>query len=250
MRIPPSSKNPYVKKLTEILERFRDYPEVCIVEGMRSSELFVSSSVYELERWFLTHKMYESMPMFIDKEYVTVISDDVMKKLSRATTPSGILGFFIEKPSNINEYNYPTFVLHTISDPGNVGTIIRTAVALGRKKIIMLGGCYHHSYKVVQASSGMLAHIRVMRTTFDLFLENRDKKIPLYALAASGEPFSDIPKNELECSYLLVGNEAHGLDEMALKRADRIVSLPMNTICESLNAAVAASVVGYRAWSK
>lgn len=245
-----SYHNHYVKKLRKILEKPREHPDVCLVEGLRACELFASSSIYELEQWFMVRKIYDELPVFVDREYLTIISEEAMKMLSRATTPSGLLGFFKRKPLKEKDFAYPTFVLQGISDPGNVGTIIRTAAALGRKSIIMIGGSYHHSYKVVQASAGTLAHVKVIRVTWEEFLEKRDVQIPLYGLDMHGAPLESFSSESLSQCYLLVGNEAHGISEEVKRAIDSLISLPMNPLCESLNAAVAASIAGYRAWSK
>ena len=253
MKIPKlltSYQNVHVKKIRTILENPRDYPTSCIVEGLRACEVFCSSPVYSLEQWFITPTHYDTLPSFIDKNFLTLVSPDVMKTMSRATTPSGILGHFIQKPLKDIDYDHPTFVLCKVSDPGNVGTIIRTAAALGRKSIIMIGGCYHHSYKVVQASAGMLAHIKIIRCSWTTFCERKNPSIPFFGLDASGISIQTFNDNELKTCYIGVGNEANGIPPEILASCNKTIAIPMEALCESLNASVAASIIGYRAWGK
>jgi len=243
------SFHPIIHKIRKVIAAPAEYPEMCIVEGVRAASLFVHSPYYKLYQWFLTKRMYENLPSFIELPYVTQLSDAVLQSISRVKTPSGLVGIFTRKPVRLRECRNPTFVLYEISDPGNMGTIIRTAVALGRKAIILIGGCHPHSGKVVQATAGTIAQVEVIRTDWQTFMAHRDQKSPLYVLESEGEPLETLQREHLHSCYWVVGNEAHGVPLEICRQADLAVSIPMDSRCESLNAAISAALVGYRSWS-
>src|SRR5207248_2751448 len=136
---------------------------------------------------------------------------------------------FRKKKLSINIENIPsTFVLYNIIDPGNLGTIIRTAVVLGRKDLILIDGCHYHNQKTVQASAGTLAHLNIIRTDWNNFYHNlRNKKIPLYGVDGSGMLFSGLEKNKQKNCYLVIGNEAHGIPEHIKNLCDTLLAIPM-----------------------
>lgn len=128
-----------------------------------------------------------------------------------------------------------------MSDPGNVGTLIRTAAAMNFKTIICVDSVDPYSPKVVQASAGTIGCINLMQLTWDEIIEKK-ADIPLVALIVSGgKSVSDISAHSL----LVVGSEAHGIWEQWLLDCDEKVTIAMPGKTESLNAAVAGSIAMY-----
>jgi TrmH family RNA methyltransferase len=248
MLIIQSAQNPSFKFIKNILSNYKDYPLDYCVEGLRSAQLFSSSSFYKLEAWYMTEEVYKDLPDFIiPSSTIYVLKDNLFKSIARSVSPSGLLGHFKLKKNVLEGFDEPTFVLYNISDPGNLGTIIRTAVALGRREIILIDGAYPNSYKVIQSSAGTIAHIRIWRVTWEEFIKNK-AMIPLYGLDMNGEDIMNYEWNGFKECFLLIGNEANGIPDTIKSSIDKYISIPMETICESLNAAVAASVAGYRIW--
>lgn len=135
-------------------------------------------------------------------------------------------------------------VLEGVQDPGNVGTVIRTANAFGMDAVILTGSCadlYHP--KTVRASMGAIFRQSVLEielTHLGDFL--RDQQLPLYA-AALDERAVDVRQISLRHAAVAVGSEGRGLSRELISMCDQTVIIPMGPDSESLNAAVAAAVL-------
>jgi TrmH family RNA methyltransferase len=238
--------NDIVKKVKELTLN-SDY---IIVEGIRATQSFFSSPYYEIVLCVITKKLAYNKNIKYKKNKTVIVTSAIMKRISLLSSQSDILfvakKIFLPLPQDLES----TVILDNISDPGNVGSIIRTMVALGKKNIFMIGGCNINNNKLIQATVGMIGHINVIRGNWDIFLSIRKKDYPIFALSAEGENIFDFRKEILIYSYIVIGNEAHGVTEELKRNSDKILSLPMDEKCESLNAAIAASIVGYFIWRK
>ena len=130
-----------------------------------------------------------------------------------------------------------------IQDPGNLGTILRTADAL-QIPVVLLEGCADpYSHKVVRASMGAVFRSPVVQSTWHLVFDAcRKERIPL-AVTALSDRAEDIRTAELKDMAVVIGSEGQGVRREILESADRELIIPMNPNCESLNAAVAATIV-------
>lgn len=135
-------------------------------------------------------------------------------------------------------------VLENVQDPGNVGTVIRTANALNIDAVILTGSCADlYQPKTVRATMGAIFRQKVLRVERDYlggFL--RDQQLPLYGAALS-EDARDLRGLSLKNAAVAIGSEGQGLSEELLRLCDGQLIIPMNPDSESLNAAVAASIV-------
>ncbi len=135
-------------------------------------------------------------------------------------------------------------VLENVQDPGNVGTVIRTANALHIDAVILTGSCADlYQPKTVRATMGAIFRQKVLRVERDYlggFL--RDQQLPLYGAALS-EDARDLRGLSLKNAAVAIGSEGQGLSEELLRLCDGQLIIPMNPDSESLNAAVAASIV-------
>lgn len=175
------------------------------------------------------------------------VTESIMRRISTATTPSGILVIFNIPPISSFASLTNGIVLVCMQDPGNVGTLIRTAAAMGKKSVVCIEGVDPWSPKVVQASAGTIGMVAIFRTSFDVLLAQK-KNIPLCALVVENGKRPD--EVDISNALIVVGNEAHGLPEQWIRAADFSITLPMPGKCESLNAAVAGSIALYLATSK
>jgi TrmH family RNA methyltransferase len=135
-------------------------------------------------------------------------------------------------------------ILDAVQDPGNVGTIIRTALAMGADATIALPGTVDlWNAKVVRSAMGAHFHHTAIHATWDELSAFRSRRgLVLWGADASGIPIpspSPIPK----CLGLVVGNEGAGLTEVVRSSCDRLVSIPMSPRAESLNVAVATGIL-------
>ena len=137
-----------------------------------------------------------------------------------------------------------TLVLETIQDPGNLGTILRTANALGMDTVILTGECADlYNPKTVRAAMGALFRQRVYELTRGQTREYLSENgLRLYGAALS-DTSADIRTLNLDRTAVAIGSEGSGLSRELLEMCDGQLIIPMNPACESLNAAVAAAIV-------
>ena len=170
-----------------------------------------------------------------------------MQKISNVKTPQGIL-FSCERPvAGLDTLQGDRFmVLEGLQDPGNLGTIIRTADAFALDGIILCEGCVDPtSPKVVRATMGAAFRLPIAAATMEETAEFfKQKQIPLYATALSDKsvPLTTV---DLTRAAVLIGNEGRGISKQAASLSDRLIIIPMEGRAESLNASVAASIIMY-----
>jgi len=239
-----SAHNSIIKQAIALKnKKARDIAGLYIAEGVRTcSTLF--RSPHTLIRCIMTEDMRITVEQYTIPEIV-VVPPELMKKISATETPSGLMGVF-QKPQRPIAPLGPGLVLAQISDPGNMGTLIRTAAALNATTVVIVEGCDPWSPKVVQASAGTIGMISLYELSWQQLLHLRGS-ISLGALVTNaGISISDI--SSLHQQLLVVGNEAHGLPEEWESTCDIRITLPMPGQVESLNAAVAGSIALYVAY--
>lgn len=164
-------------------------------------------------------------------------------RVSQAQSPSGWLARFPLPTPPPLAVAQGGLVLVDVSDPGNVGTLLRCAVAFGYRQVVLIGGADPWGAKVVQATAGTLAGIAVHRYPADTPATFLTAGAPLTALVVSGgqapEDLPAIPR------WLVIGSEAHGLDAAWNAACSAFLTLPMPGPVESLNAAVAGAIACY-----
>lgn len=174
---------------------------------------------------------------------IFVVNDRLFAKISDTQSPQGILAIF-EKNAIKSAKNDSIFaILEGISDAGNLGTIIRTCVALGITEVFCIDCVDPYSGKAVRASMGAIFKVNSHTTSLNECI-TACGNMPILALDMNGENIFSQPK--LEKFALAVGNEAHGISEQLKQVSSKILSLPMTGEIESLNAAVAMSVALYQ----
>ena len=135
-------------------------------------------------------------------------------------------------------------VLENVQDPGNVGTVLRTAAALGIDRVVLVGDCADvYNPKTVRGAMGALFRQNLLETDLDGLCERlRAWKLPLYGAALSSDA-ERVDETALTRAAVAVGNEGRGLTPELLARCGKKIILPMTPGSESLNAAVAASIL-------
>ena len=176
---------------------------------------------------------------------------DVLAGVSTQDSPQGVLAVCrapsLAPPERLERGRW--LVLDGVQDPGNVGTMWRTADAFGAAGLILLPGCADpFSPKAVRASMGACFRLGVWECTLEELtgLVSRSR-LPLYA-AALGENTRDVAAADLTNCALVIGSEGRGVSAGVLAACDQTLKIPMTDRCESLNAAVAAAVVLWEGW--
>lgn len=171
------------------------------------------------------------------------VPEDVMASISPMETPQGAL-FLCRMPEKKAFAPKPgMLLLDGIQDPGNLGTILRTADALDIPAVLLEGCADPYSHKVVRASMGAMLRTQPVQTSWQAAEEAcRRAGIPIGVTALSPRA-KDLRCAPLEKMAVVIGSEGRGVRQEILDRADGELIIPMNAHCESLNAAVAATIV-------
>ena len=193
-----------------------------------------------LETVVLSDGVEAELPQAVE---VLRVPKEIMEYVSPMETPQGAL-FVCRLPEKTEFAPKPGMVLlDGIQDPGNLGTILRTADAL-QIPVVLLDGCADpYSHKVVRASMGAVFRTQIVQTAWQTALAGcRSAGIPL-AVTALSDRAEDIRSADLSKMAVVIGSEGQGVRKELLESANRELIIPMNPNCESLNAAVAATIV-------
>lgn len=262
-QIISSADNPRIK-LTAALrqKKHRDDSGLFLVEGIHLIEEAITAG-WIIEQLFLCREHFAAGQLadVADRllpldEKVLEVSATVFKKIAETDSPQGILAIVgqqyqklgTKRPGN-NLSNRPTWVvLDAVQDPGNVGTIVRTADAAGASGVILTPGCADlYAGKTVRASMGSLFHLPVCKATVGQCLEYfAAENVPLYVADAN----SAVNYNEFDLTAacaIVFGNEGAGVGEEFRQHAAAAIRIPILGKAESLNVASAAAVILFEA---
>ena len=177
-----------------------------------------------------------------DHVRVVEIPDDVMAQISPMETPQGVLFVCAMPAPQPADLRPGCLILDGIQDPGNLGTILRTADALDTPVILTPGCADAYNPKTVRAAMGAVFRTPPREASReDVVRQCREREIPLYVTALSDRAV-DLRAADLSKGALVIGSEGRGVGEYFLQAADQALIIPMNPRCESLNAAVAAAI--------
>jgi TrmH family RNA methyltransferase len=226
-------------------KKFRDEEELLIAEGVKilhdiiGSKKFQCSFLYGTADWFEEH---EQLLEGLTSTQKIVVTEDELGKISTLHTPNKVLGIFKQpKPAEVILKNNICLMLDDISDPGNMGTLIRIADWFGITNIICSEHCVEvYNPKVVQATMGSISRVNVMYTALPAFIQN-NQTISTYAASLNGEPLSAI--QSIGEGILIIGNESRGISDNVLNLSTKKITISKYGKAESLNAAVAAGII-------
>lgn len=232
--------------------RARREQDVFVAEGVK---MFLEAPVSRVQKIYISESFYgkQIYRSKIEKFPYEVVSDEVFRKVCDTKTPQGI--FTVLKQSHYEEQelfggeNPLLLILEGIQDPGNLGTMLRTAEGAGVSGVIMDRNTSDiYNPKVIRATMGS-----VYRMPF-LYVEDlracisrlKEKGVCVFASHLAGE-LSYTQKDYRGKTAFLIGNEGSGLTEETVALADFCIKIPMRGKVESLNAAVAAALLIYEA---
>ncbi len=186
------------------------------------------------------------LPELPESTRVVEVPGSLLPSVADTETPQGVVFIVKQKPLNLPEV-LPAgryLVLDGIQDPGNLGTIWRTADAFAADGLILCNNCVDPwSPKTVRATMGAIFRLPVYEATLEETARKLDEAgIPLYATALR-EDTVDVREVPLSNAAVIIGSEGKGVSDLSLSLCKKTVKIPMRERCESLNAAVAASVV-------
>ena len=188
----------------------------------------------------------------VAKEKIIYVNDKVFKLLTDVTTPQGILAVVEKNNNNGIDFSKDLFlILDNIQDPGNMGTILRTADSIGLTQIVVTKGnadCYNS--KVVRSTMGAIFRVNVIETENLVKTIKEMKKHKIQILVTDLVTDYSIYDVNYKRSAIVIGNEGNGVSKEILDLADKKIKIPMPGKTESLNAAVATGIILYNAIRK
>lgn len=223
-------------------KKFRKSHALFVVEGIKSISEFIDSG-WEIDSFFLTENAFAKMRNLPQKIKLSVVSESEIKKVSFLQNPQGAVAVFKMQDQEETESTAldKEFVLalDQIQDPGNLGTIIRTAEWFGMHHIF----CSEDSAdafnpKVVQASMGSLARVKVHYVDLKDFIDRR--KSPVYGALLEGNSIYETSFQQP--GIILMGNEGSGIRGTLMEKINHPVTIPNFGHAESLNVAIATTV--------
>jgi len=233
-----SVHNDQIKHLKKLQDKaYRYEHQQFVMQGTRACSEFMQ--IHEPIAIYTTEIYCQSNALNLDKyiDKVTFVADHLMEKISTSSTPCGICMIFAIPAEKTLPTQGPGLVLVDISDPGNMGTLIRTAAAMNINHVIIIGGTDPYSPKVVQSTAGCFSAITLYQTTFEQLAQT---KLNLCALVVKDGQTAD--QINLSEKFLVVGNEAHGLTKEQVAACLTHLTIPMPGHVESLNAAIAGAI--------
>lgn len=233
-----SLNNEHIKEIIKLRDRkYRKQKNLFLIEGKHLVlEAYKAGLIEEL-----ILEKDELLPLGVPTTYVT---KEIIYKLSDTVTPSSVLAVVRKKEEKpIGE---KIIVLDNIQDPGNLGTIIRSALAFNFDTIILSTDTVDlYNPKVLRSTQGMIFHINTIIGNIENIindLKNKDYKI-LGTKVTNG---IDVKKSKTFSHFaIIMGNESRGISSNLEKLCDEFLYINMNEKCESLNVAVAASILMY-----
>ena len=179
-----------------------------------------------------------------------LVSPEVMEKMSDTRTPQGILVLARMAPASLSDFGTgPLLILENVQDPGNIGTLFRTAEAAGAGGIILSRDCADpYSPKVLRATMGAIFRMPfvISEDLPETVRQLQADGICVYAGHLKGKDLYAEAAFPERCAFLL-GNEGNGLSDTVSALADRLIRIPMEGKTESLNVAVAGALLLYEA---
>ena len=181
--------------------------------------------------------------------HIEVLTDTVFAHASDTKTPQGVLCVVRQKSYKLEDLlkgeKRHLLVLDNLQDPGNMGTIVRTAEGAGVTGVIMSRDCVDiYNPKTIRSTMGSIYRMPFYyaEDILKAIRKIKDAGIKVYAAHLDGEKSYDEEDYAFSCAFL-IGNEGNGLREETSKMADHYIIIPMSGEVESLNAAIAASVL-------
>lgn len=250
MDIISSTKNEKIKELAKLqTAKGRKKAGLYLLEG----EHLVEEAIKEkapIELMVVSSNRMEDYQHLLEQAVVDVlvVSQEVFQKLSMTETTQGILAIVRIENQTEPPYSGRIIVLDTVQDPGNLGTIVRTADAAGFDAIVLGTGTVDlYNDKVIRSMQGSHFHIPVFQTDLREYLpalKEQGVEVAVTALHRDSKDYSFLQgKSDIA---IVVGNEGQGVSSEIIELADVVVTIPMFGKAESLNVAIASALLMYK----
>ena len=247
-----SKDNEKIKEIKKLKEKkYREETNLFVVEGIKivkeAIEYDADIQKIVISNDAIGYEVDEEVLKIIQKYEVMIVSQNVFESISDVKTPQGILAVIKNKENVKVDYNEDViFILDNIQDPGNLGTIIRTLDAAGIKQLIVSNDTVDYmSPKVLRSTMGGAFRVNVIVADDLLNMIDEIKKNGFEVAVTDLATDKSIYDVDYSKKAIVIGNEANGVSDEVKNKADIRVKIPMLGKAESLNAAVATSVIAY-----
>jgi TrmH family RNA methyltransferase len=251
---PLSPRNPRIQAVRRLARKARDRADrrAFVVEGPTLVAEAVAAAV-DLDEVYCTVDFAEAAPDWLTGSDldVVVVADEAIAAMSTTVTPQPVVAVATMAQTSVDHLVARTghlLVLDAVQDPGNAGTILRSAEASGAAGVIFgPGSVDRFSPKVVRSSAGSLFRLPTTSVTDlrEVFESHSRAGRPALAAVMSGGQAYD--QTELRSALLVMGNEANGVSDLAEQLVDDVVHIPQAGANESLNVAMAATILCFEA---
>ena len=226
-----SSKNNLIKMINKLKKKkFRNETNLFLIETRKMIDEAIKSN-RNIE--YIIQK--ESNELIYDNSIL--IEDDLFNEISNLVTPDGYMA--IVSKYNEDKLSENILILDNIQDPGNMGTLIRSAEAFGYNTIISINSVDYYNEKVLRSTMGSIFRLNLIEANYEFINTLNDYNI--YIADMNGEDFREIKSSPNKA--IVIGNEGNGISEEIKKIPHKLVKIPMQGKVESLNAAVSGSIL-------
>ncbi len=252
-----SPSNAQVKNLVLLQKKAkaRDEQGIFVIEGIKMFEeakaLGLIIKAYASESFY--QDIIKDEPKYFDGIEYELLTDSVFKEVAETKTPQGVLATVKQAKYQLEDLlkapDACLLLLEDIRDPGNMGTMIRTAEGAGVTGIIFGDSTVDiYNPKVIRSTMGSIYRMPFyqVKDFYNTIPLIKEQGITVFAAHLLGSSYDSEDYFKGKCAFL-IGNEANGLSERAVKEADKLIKIPMAGQVESLNAAIAAAILMYEA---
>ena len=232
-----SKQNTKIKEIGKLISdnSYRKERKEFVIEGFHLLEMALEDK--------LVKAIFSLEPIKNIDEKITnyIVSEDILKKISTQKNPQGVVAICsMRKEKEISHNN--VLYLDGVSDPGNLGTLLRTALAFSFKDVILSKGSVSlYNEKTISSSQGAIFRLNIISGDEQNLINLKEKGYKILATEIKGSvELKNIKKSDKQ--VLILGNEAHGVNEKILNLADERIRIDVNEI-ESLNVAICGAIM-------
>lgn len=252
-----------VKEIISIKnEQLKKWKKLQTKKGRLANQQYLIEGFHLVEEAFKTRQSIETiiytkhgkekwMPFLhpFEKSQKTLVSDEVMKKISTLPHPQGIAAVLNLKTNSQlpDKFNGRWLLLDQVQDPGNVGTMIRSAAALGWTGVILgEGSADLYQPKVLRAMQGSHFHIKIIQGNLqNLISQLKKQKFKIYGADINKDATPIFKVEKTSNLAIILGNEGSGVNTNLLKMTDKNIYIPLSAHTKSLNVSIAAGILMY-----
>lgn len=233
-----------IKKLKQ--KKYREQEKLFLAEGIKFLDFSKEPNYIFIDSDFDFSVIQKKLDKFSCDKYI--LSSQLFKQLTSQENSQGIILVYNFEEHSLEKIEDNIIVLDKVSDPGNLGTIIRTVDAAGFKDIILTIGsvdCYNE--KTIRSTMGSIFNVRITYLDEERmvkFLKEKNYKLIATALDKTSIPYTEI--NLSNKNAIIFGNEGNGIGKNLLNIADEKVIIPIYGTAESLNVAMACGIITYK----